>query len=340
MKDLDDMDLDDLDDEDLDRDTSNEFDAEPVSAGEWDSPETGGDGPTDFATAAEGEELAPDFLPDKPLVPPFAPLVLLFAVGVPVVLYFMFRPTTPETVPTQITATPLPPRPEISPDPSPEPSPPLVLPALDESDAALRDWIAALSSNTHWATWLANEGLARRFVVVVENIADGENPKGHLDFLAPSEAISIVGAGSHAELDPSGFSRYDSVAAAIDSVDAGGAAALYRNLTPLFDEAYAELGHSAGEFGTTLERAMSKLLATPRVTSPIAVRRVSVYYAFADPRLEALDPAQKQLIRMGPTNQVKILAKLEALAAAIREVPQSQPADAAAKSEAPPEPSV
>ncbi len=37
-------------------------------------------------------------------------------------------------------------------------------------------------------------------------------------------------------------------------------------------------------------------------------------YRYVDPKLEALSPAQKQLLRMGPENAQKIQAKLRELA--------------------------
>ena len=53
------------------------------------------------------------------------------------------------------------------------------------------------------------------------------------------------------------------------------------------------------------------LLATPTVDGPIRiVPGKGATYAFADPRLEALTPAQKHLIRMGPENQRMIQTRL------------------------------
>ena len=100
--------------------------------------------------------------------------------------------------------------------------------------------------------------------------------------------------------------------------DVGDAAArLYLNLGPLFDEAYAELGHSKGEFHQTLLRALGQLLATPVSPRRFDLVRQRVSFAFADPQLEALAPAQKMMIRMGPDNRAKVQAKLEEFRAAL-----------------------
>jgi hypothetical protein len=42
-----------------------------------------------------------------------------------------------------------------------------------------------------------------------------------------------------------------------------------------------------------------------------------VTHAYADPWLEDLSPAQKQLLRMGPSNQRRVQAKLRELAVAM-----------------------
>ena len=44
---------------------------------------------------------------------------------------------------------------------------------------------------------------------------------------------------------------------------------------------------------------------------------MSVNYAYSDPRLESLTPAQKQLLRMGPANVRKIQARLRGIANAL-----------------------
>src|SRR6478735_8372890 len=50
------------------------------------------------------------------------------------------------------------------------------LPALDDSDALVRQRIGALSSNPLVSAWLGTTGLIRNFVVVVDNIAHGITP--------------------------------------------------------------------------------------------------------------------------------------------------------------------
>lgn len=58
-----------------------------------------------------------------------------------------------------------------------------------------------------------------------------------------------------------------------------------------------------------VKKAAGEILATPAIEGQVALIRPSVYYKFADAKLEALNPVQKQMIRMGPENTRIIQAK-------------------------------
>jgi hypothetical protein len=71
-------------------------------------------------------------------------------------------------------------------------------------------------------------------------------------------------------------------------------------------------------FDRTLELAIVALLKTPAVADPIAVRpEGGTGYAFTDPALEALTPAQKQLLRTGRANVQAIQIWLRSVALAL-----------------------
>ena len=89
---------------------------------------------------------------------------------------------------------------------------------------------------------------------------------------------------------------------------------LYRQLEPLVDEAYRELGYPNADFDDTLDRALRRLLRTPVPPADAPLVENVQNYAYRDPTLENLTDAQKLLIRMGPENQRRIQAKLEEFA--------------------------
>lgn len=281
------------------------------AADEW---HTGG--PTRLEDDTGGlPDLPPDVSPERPLIPPLTYLLLVL-VAVPILLYLVLRPGDPgPSDGAEVAATPL----GLAPTPAPEPeataapSPELELPPLDESDAAVRELVAAVSPHPGFADWLSEEQLVRTFVVAVENVADGESPAPHLAFLAPAGPFQVRDTPRGPALDPASFARYDGVTRVVTSLDAEQVAARLRDLGPLTEAAYRELGHPDGGFEATLRRALEKLIDAPVPAPGAALQRLSVAYAWDDPRIESLDPAQKHLLRMGPENQAAVQAWLKSL---------------------------
>ncbi|HSF16713.1 MAG TPA: DUF3014 domain-containing protein [Vicinamibacteria bacterium] len=194
-------------------------------------------------------------------------------------------------------------------------SPPL--PALAESDDFVRDLLGALTSHPSVTAFFVDEGLIRKAVAVIVNVAEGEDPTRHFRHLAPEEPFEVVRRREALYVDPLSYRRYDSVAAGIASVDAARVAELYGRLEPLLVEAYRELGYLEKPFDQTLNQAIGALLSTPVVEDRIEVHAVSVNYAFSDPTLERLQPAQKLLLRTGPQNLHVIQSKLREIAEAL-----------------------
>jgi hypothetical protein len=209
---------------------------------------------------------------------------------------------------------------EPSAGPSASATPPLhesALPALDQSDAYARELLRGLSADPQVASWLSVDGLVRRFVAVVVNIVQRENPAPHIGVLVPRERLHAVRRGGRFVIDPESYSRFDAVAGIVAAVDAHEAARVYRRLRPLCDAAARELGQPAGEMDLLLGRALATLLAAPVVEGDVAVASEGPFYRFADNKLETLPPSQKQLIRMGPRNERLVQDKLKELSTAL-----------------------
>jgi hypothetical protein len=196
---------------------------------------------------------------------------------------------------------------------------PLVFPAvaLSESDQAVREFAAALSTNPEFAKWLLTKDLIRKLVVAVDNVANGLSPKPHIDFFSPSGQFRVVRTKEGMLVDEASYSRYDPVVGVVLSVDAAAAVRLYRAVKPLLREAYSDLGYPGVDFEDTLVRAMAELLETPVVEGPVVLEKKILSYAMTDETLEALSPAQKQLFRMGPKRVRAVHGKIRELAAAL-----------------------
>jgi hypothetical protein len=240
----------------------------------------------------------------------WAALLVAVALGATVVhLYFA---ETPRREPTP---SPLPTPPAAALEPAP-PSP-VPAPTIAIDDEALRRLAAGLSSHPAFASWLAGENLLRRFVAATAAIAEGTVPRGPLGFLEPVGSFQVRSRGGSVVVDPASYRRYDTVASVVESLDPAGCARLYRELHSSIEAAYRELGLPEPSFDDVLAAAIGRLLAVPVVEGEVRLEPRVRSFRYADERLESLDPAQKQLLRMGPENVRKVQGKLRELAGAL-----------------------
>ena len=195
----------------------------------------------------------------------------------------------------------------------------VVLPLLDDSDQLIRDGVVSLTRNETINFWLAPSELIRKFVVFVDNIANGKISRDVVEVIAPEKPFSVTTISQKTFLlDPLSYERYDEVTAVINSIDARRAAEFYELLQPLFQEAFEELGYPEENFTSIVFRAIGQLLEAPVVEEPILLTRPVVMYEFLDPSLEALSASQKQMIRLGPKNTKALQLKLSELAIELR----------------------
>lgn len=257
----------------------------------------------------------PEKKPSGLFFPATLALVAVIATALLAVVFFVFRhPSQPKAEPSPALAAAA----TAPPTASPAPTPQLALPPLDDSDAFVRQIAAGLSANPELARWLARTALVRTLTVVVVNVAGGETPRPHLDFLAPRQRFRAARRPARLLVpDPAGFAGYDLFGDAVASVDVTVAASAYRTMAPLFEAAYVELGHPEGGFPAALDSAIRALLAVPVLREDVEIVPHAVGFRYADPKLEALTPAQKQFLRIGPRNVRLVQGKVKEMAAAL-----------------------
>jgi hypothetical protein len=232
------------------------------------------------------------------------------------------QPPAPPVAKTEAPPQPAPPEP---------PAAPLVeaadidLPPLPQSDPIVRELVARLSSHPTIAAWLATKGLIANFTVVTLNIAEGRTPAQFLRPIAPRGRFRTRRADEDLFVDPRSYERYNLHGDAIASLDPVGTASVYLTLKPRITDAYRELGFRDGDFDRVLERAIGVLLQTPVLDERVALDPNGVTYAYSDPTFEALLPAQKQLLRMGPRNGEIVRGKLQEIAALLMLDPLGAP---------------
>ncbi len=92
----------------------------------------------------------------------------------------------------------------------------------------------------------------------------------------------------------------------------------YKTLRPTLERAFGELGYPGITFAQRLQQAIEQLTQVPLLPEKIALEKKVLSYAFADADLEALNPAQKHLLRLGPGNAARLQNKLRALSALLK----------------------
>src|SRR5262245_33913817 len=190
----------------------------------------------------------------------------------------------------------------------------IALPPLPEMDAIVRELVVKLSSHPAVLAWLSTTGLIDNFAVATLNLSEGKSPVQHWSGLKPKERFAVTKTPRGMRLDSRSYRRYDQFAAAIGGLDPAGTARLYLTLKPRITESYRNLGFPEGDFDRVLERAMATLLTTPPIPADVALNEKVLSYGFVDPDIEALPPAQKQLLRMGPDNMRIVSTKLREIA--------------------------
>jgi hypothetical protein len=237
---------------------------------------------------------------------------LLLLGGGAVTYYFLHRPK-----PAAPEAPPAVPAPEAQTTPPAATAPrPADLPALEASDPFVREHLAALDGD-EWKSWLDSDGLARRFAAAVYAVGEGKSPRRAIErpFLRGSFAVTT--SGGKTRIDPASYARYDRIADTVAAIDVANAAAAYKLVQPLLDEAWAEVGAPGETFKAAALRAIDHLLEAPSPPADAPVYLQEGLYRFEDPALESLTTAQKHLLRMGPDNAAKVKEALRNVRAAL-----------------------
>ena len=271
----------------------------------------------------------------------FGILIILLGAGA---WYFISTNATQiETPPMTQPAVIERPEPVQRPEPKPEPELPVIaveepstaapepvveaepLPPLVDSDALVLESLNDLLGEPAVMQFVLSEDVISRFVASVDALTSRQVPGqimavqnlgGEFEASADLQPDSLIlneegDPIPQFDLDSRNFQRYSSQVELLEAVNAGELFALYQRLSPLFDQAWADLGYPRGSFDERLLVVIDSLLATPVAQAPIRLIKPEAFYLFADPELEALPAGQKVMLRMGSTNAGRVKAKLQ-----------------------------
>ncbi|KXS36301.1 MAG: hypothetical protein AWU56_416 [Idiomarina sp. T82-3] len=239
----------------------------------------------------------------------------------------MDLPRQPEEAPAVEPKEPEP-QPQPEPDPEPaatpepttevveEPEPAITLPDLNESTPTV---LQELDNSGIEIQPLKSSQLIKDAVVIIDNLRNGMLVTDRTVVQRPDGRFSVIEVEGDLYIDEQSYQRYDPIVDWFTSLDANALVDNYELFKPLLQEAYGEIGYPDSEFKNAIIEAINVLLETPVPESLVQVDDDSVMYTYHDSSLEALPPAQKQLLRMGPNNIERIKAKLREVKAAFRE---------------------
>jgi len=191
------------------------------------------------------------------------------------------------------------------------------LPPLADSDAYTVEALAGVFGAQPVHDFLATPGVVRRIVATVDNLGREKLPLLTRAVGAIPGSLAVRRDGERIFISEANYARYTPYVQAIAQLDVAKLVALYRNLYPLLQQAYGEVGKPGHYFNDRVVAVIDDLLATPALTGNVELVQPSVYFRFRDPALEASPAGQKLLLRMGPANAAAVKDKLAALRALI-----------------------
>ncbi|KAF1690773.1 DUF3014 domain-containing protein [Pseudoxanthomonas taiwanensis] len=209
-----------------------------------------------------------------------------------------------------------PPRHPVAP---PEDAADAAIPALADSDAAVRDALAGLVADPAVLELLLRDHLVQRLVVMADNLTQARVPRTALAYrplpgsyaVAEQDGVQIADQAANA-------GRYAPYVAALTAADPARVAALYRRFYPLFQQAWEELGHPPAYFNDRLVAVLDHLLQVPEPAQPPElVQDAHGRLRYADPALESASIGHKALLRLAPGHRAEVKAWLAALRRAL-----------------------
>ena len=195
------------------------------------------------------------------------------------------------------------------------------LPTVADSDTRVMTALVDLLGSKNGAEFLQFEGIVRRFVATVDNLAREQTPASKWPVQPTKQRFITEGKGEAQTISANNAARYQPIVLLAGSIDPAKAAKTYARLYPLFQNAYEELGYPGRYFNDRLIAVIDHLLQAPEPAGPVQVRLVEVKgnvssqrpwvrYEYVDPKLESLSSGQKIMVRVGPENERKLKASL------------------------------
>jgi len=191
------------------------------------------------------------------------------------------------------------------------------LPALADSDTAMKDAITGVLGGSGGEDILQLREIVARFVATIDNLPRKTASVNRLP-VRPAAGTLVTGQSSgDVTLAPENSERYAPYMQVLEAANVSRLVSTYVHFYPLFQQAYVDLGYPGKYFNDRLIVAIDDLLAAPEPSSPVALAQPKVVYTFADPQFEAMSAGQKIMVRIGVANELRVKEKLREIRKAL-----------------------
>lgn len=185
---------------------------------------------------------------------------------------------------------------------------------LDGSDQSLKAAVSDFAPPL--LQWLIPGDQIRKWVMLIDQIANGELPKDYLPLNYSMMPFKATQDDEKWIVDPSNYARANTLIDIIAAIPPPRVAPYYRAWYPLLDKAYRELGRGDG-FDKRLRMAIDRVLAVKSLSVQPKLIRPGVYYQYADPQYENASAVEKLMWRLGPDNTERLQEFLRRLRLAL-----------------------
>ena len=200
--------------------------------------------------------------------------------------------------------------------PEPVPDPPIPLPSLEESDEELVEILASIIGPEFLGSHFLLEQLISRIVTTVDSLDARQLAPLVMPVKSPQGKF-LIAEGPQIEIDPANSARYTPYMNILSVLEPSMVLDVYVKYYPLFQQAYADLGHGDVYFNDRLVEVLNHLLATPELSQEPELIKSEAVYVFVDEDLEALSAGQKIILRAGTANSAILMDKLRELRSAL-----------------------
>ena len=171
-----------------------------------------------------------------------------------------------------------------------------------QGDTLLRELAKKISGSPAVAGWFDGGDGVRSLAAAVNLMSEGNSPRAALRFIPFTGSFEVVRRADGLHATPGSYARYDDITEGVTKINPDLAGHAYRQLEHFFSAAFREVAKPGTKWRSTFRRTLAELSRTPVPNmDPVLVRR-GLIYVYVDAPLEALTPAQKHLLRLGPSN--------------------------------------